>query len=223
MSYWQHCRHFLGELRRDFFHTGAVLPSSRYLARALTSPLRAHREPVRVLEVGPGTGAVTAEILRCLQPDDRVDIVEINDRFVQLLEQRFETDRHFRPYRGQARVLHAPIQTVSERAAYQFIISGLPMNNFPAALVREVFRVFRRLLAPGGTLSFFEYLLFRQLKTPFVARPERRRLRWVGRVVDTYVAGAQVRCEPVFMNVPPAMARHLSFDRGKKAGGNAGG
>ena len=89
MHYWAECREFFGEFRRHYFTTGSILPSSRSLARALVSPMRRRTAPARILEVGPGTGAVTAEILRQLRPDDRLDIVEINEHFIQVLERRF--------------------------------------------------------------------------------------------------------------------------------------
>ena len=41
------------------------------------------------------------------------------------------------------------------------------------------------------------------------SRPERSRLARVGRVVGHYIRGCQVRRQRVFINVPPAMARHL--------------
>jgi phospholipid N-methyltransferase len=94
---------------------------------------------------------------------------------------------------------------------YDFIVSGLPINNFPVAQVREIFRVYKRLLKPGGTLSFFEYVLIRQLKSPFVKRPERRRLYGVGRVVERYLRDFQIRRQQVWFNFPPAFARHLHF------------
>jgi phospholipid N-methyltransferase len=94
---------------------------------------------------------------------------------------------------------------------YDFIVSGLPINNFPVAQVREVFRTYKRLLKPGGTLSFFEYVLIRQLKSPFVNRRERRRLYGVGRVVERYLRDFQIRRQQVWFNFPPAYARHLRF------------
>src|SRR5205085_8547287 len=90
-----------------------------------------------------------------------------------------------------------------------FIVSGLPLNNFPVAQVREIFRAYNRLLKPGGTLTYYEYVLIRQLKTPFVNRRERRRLYRVGRVVGSYIRSYQVRRQQVLMNVPPATVRHL--------------
>jgi phospholipid N-methyltransferase len=100
---------------------------------------------------------------------------------------------------------------------YDFIVSGLPINNFPVSQVREIFRAYKRLLKPGGTLSFFEYVLIRQLKSPFVSRRERRRLYRVGWVVERYIRDFQIRRQRVLINFPPAYARHLRF----KANGGA--
>src|SRR5262249_9496833 len=85
MRYLTECRAFFQQFRRQYHNTGSILPSSRALARALVSRLRGRRAPARILEVGPGTGAVTDEILRQLRPGDRLDLVEINADFVALL------------------------------------------------------------------------------------------------------------------------------------------
>src|SRR3712207_2100544 len=54
---------FLRQFRRQFETTGAVAPSSRFLAAAMTGPLSRRTKPARILEVGPGTGAVTRKIV----------------------------------------------------------------------------------------------------------------------------------------------------------------
>lgn len=209
MKFLSECGSFLRESRRHFRDTGALLPSSRFLARALASALAGPRPPCRILEVGPGTGSVTREILRRLQPGDRLDCVELNDHFVERLKLCLRHDPRFIPYQSQVHVVHCPVEDLPGDALYDFIISGLPLNNFPVALVREVFRAYSRLLKPGGVLSYFEYVLIRHLKTPFSGRRERRRLYRVGRLVGGYIRAFQVRRERVLMNVPPAVVRHL--------------
>lgn len=214
MRIWAECGDFFRETRRHFRTTGSLIPSSRFLARALVTELRPARPPSRILEVGPGTGSVTAQILRYLRPGDQLDAVEINSRFVTILQQRFEREWTFWRCRDQARILHAAVEQLPGEGTYDFIISGLPFNSFPVALVREIFRVYDRLLKPGGTLSYYEYVLIRQLQTPFVNRRERRRLYRIGRVVDTYIRSYQVRRQQVLMNVPPAIVRHLRLKPG---------
>jgi phospholipid N-methyltransferase len=209
MHYWKECGRFIRECRRQFRSTGAVLPSTRFLARALVSELCKPREPARILEVGPGTGSVTKEILRHLLPRDRLDLVEINPRFVTLLRDRFDKEWQFRFYRDQVQVILSAVEALPGEGLYDFIVSGLPLNNFPVGTVRTIFRAYDRLLKPGGTLTYYEYVLIRHLKTPFVNRRERRRLLSVGRLVGGYIRDYQIRRERIFINVPPATVRHL--------------
>jgi phospholipid N-methyltransferase len=209
MRYWAECGTFLKECREHFRDTGSVLPSSRFLARALASELRRPRTPSRILEVGPGTGSVTTVIMRHLLPGDQFDAVELNGRFVHLLTSRLDQEWRTRPQRSQVRVLHAAVENLPGEGVYDYIVSGLPLNNFPVAQVRQIFAVYDRLLKPGGTLTYFEYALIRQLKTPFVDRREKRRLYRIGRVVGRYINLFQVRRQQVLMNVPPAIVRHL--------------
>jgi phospholipid N-methyltransferase len=214
MRYWTQCGRFLGECRRHFRDTGAILPSSRFLARALVSELRGPRGPSRILEVGPGTGSVTKEILRHLRPGDHFDAVEINSHFIEMLRKRLEREWYRHPLRDCIHLIHAPVEELIGAGVYDYIVSGLPLNNFPVGQVRKIFRAYDRLLKPGGTLTYYEYVFIRQLKTPFAGRRERRRLHCVGRVVGNYIDNYQVRRERIFINVPPATVRHLRFKPG---------
>lgn len=209
MRYWAECGSFFHVYRRHVRSTGALLPSSPFLAQALVSELKKPRRPGRILEVGPGTGSVTRQIVRHLLPGDRLDAVEINPLFITLLQRRLDREWFFHRRRDQIRLVHAPVQELPGEGVYDFIVSGLPLNNFPAALVREIFQAYTRLLRPGGTLSYYEYVFVRQIASPFVPRREKRRLYRVGRVVDSYIRSFQVRRQQVLINVPPAIVRHL--------------
>lgn len=215
MSFWSECETFWKESRHHFRTTGALMPSSRFLARALTSPLGQARQPWRILEVGPGTGSVTREILRRLIPGDRLDAVELNSRFIERLELCFAHDPRFVPHRDRVRLIHSPVEDLPGESEYDHIVSGLPLNNFPSSLVKDIFRAYSRLLKPGGVLTYFEYVLIRQLKSPFVNKRERRRLYRVGRIVERYIDDFQVKRRQVLMNVPPAIVRHLQLRPGK--------
>jgi phospholipid N-methyltransferase len=211
MGYWAECREFLSQFRRQYHTTGSIWPSSRALARALTRPLRRAATPRHILEVGPGTGAVTAEIVRCLRPGDRLDIVEINASFVAVIEKRFADEPLFRRCRAQSRILHAPLQEVPGEGLYDFMISGLPLNNFALDLVEDIFRSYRRLLKPQGVLSYFEYLAIRDLKMPLVGAEERTRLELLGGFLQEQIDHWQMGEDVVLWNMPPAIARHFRF------------
>ena len=205
------CRIFLAEFRRNFRTTGAILPSGRRLSTALAHFVRdgSSPGPRRILEVGPGTGAVTRHLVRNLRPGDRLDLVELNQSFVDCLNDRFRTDPAFQPAADRARVLHCPVEDLPTDAPYDVIVSGLPLNNFAVAEVEHILSVLRRLAAPRATLSFFEYMAIRRFKATVSGRAERNRLRGIAQVVGRLLTEGEIRRDWIWPNVPPAWVHHV--------------
>lgn len=203
---------FFREFRQRFETTGAIAPSSRFLARSMTRFLRkrpADGPPVRVLEIGPGTGAVTGTIVKHLHEYDRFDLVELNEAFATHLQKRFETDATWQRVAGQSQVHVAPLQEFSSDGPYDFVISGLPLNNFPATLVDDIFEHYFKHLLPGGILSYFEYQFVRSLRTRAGARSERDRLKLIDITMGDYCAKHRIRRDWILANIPPAWVQHL--------------
>ena len=186
------------------------MPSGRHLAKALAryvaEPAPA---PRRIVEVGPGTGAVTRHIISALQPLDRLDLVELNESFVAQLKNRFQTDPHFNSASDRTRVLHCPVQELPSESTYDLIISGLPLNNFSVDLVERILHTLLNLLTPGGTLSFFEYIALRRMKSFFSGPVERRRLRGIQHAMRNVLNMHEIRRDAVWRNVPPAWVHHV--------------
>ncbi|MBN1478532.1 methyltransferase domain-containing protein [Candidatus Sumerlaeota bacterium] len=201
---------FLSQTFRRFHDTGAIAPSSRWLGRALAAPLTERgEEPIAILEAGPGTGAVTREIVRHLQPVDHLTLCEINPVFVEHLRERFESDPRLRPHRDRVDIVQSPVESLEGEGCFDHIVCGLPFNNFDPEQVREIFSVFQRLLRPGGTVNFFEYAAIRGLKALLVTRAERERLRGVASVLGEVIEAHERRRKLVLVNLPPAWARCL--------------
>ncbi len=205
---------FFQQFRQRFKTTGAIAPSSRFLASAMTGPMKqvlrqSDGLPKRILEIGPGTGAVTRSIVKLIRPDDRFDLVELNETFANLLKDRFQTHRDYKRVCDQSQVHMLPLQEYASEAPYDFIISGLPLNNFSSDLVREIFECYFRLLAPGGTLSYFEYMYVRSIRKYVGAFEEKRRMRSLDEIIFPYLKQHRVRQSWVFVNLPPAWVQHL--------------
>jgi len=182
------------------------------LCRALARFTAGTNQPRRLLEVGPGTGVVTDAILRRLGPSDTLDLVELNDRFVAALRQRLADDEAWRPWAGQVRIHHMPVEQLAVDEPYDAMVSGLPLNNFPVAVVESILAHLERLAAPGGTLSFFEYVAVRKIKALAAGREERRRLAGVEAALAAASRGREFDRDCVLANVPPAWVHHLRFD-----------
>lgn len=204
---------FLRQARRDFQRTGAIAPSSRFLARAICGELRRATAPVRVLEAGAGTGALTGEIIASLPDRSSLDIYELNPVFAEHLREAYagKTGEGRRATeRGVAvRVHTAPVQSLPDGASFDYVVSGLPLNNFDKALVKALMARMFEALRVGGVLSYFEYLLIRELKSLATGPVERRRLRSVGRVTGQYLRKYEFRRESVLLNIPPAVVHFL--------------
>ncbi len=201
---------FARQLLKDRHHTGAIMPSSGRLAREMTRALREQKGRKRVLEVGPGTGPFTKSILRSLRDGDEFHIVELSPLFCRQIERRLiEPFRKERP--GVKIVLHNdPIQTAQVPGEFDFIVCGLPFNNFPPDLVRSIFRRLIGLLAEEGRLTYFEYAGVLVLKSSISTEAVRRRLKQIGmtgRVLKRRHEGTRTL---VLGNVPPAIAVSLT-------------
>jgi phosphatidylethanolamine/phosphatidyl-N-methylethanolamine N-methyltransferase len=219
-------RVFLQQFFQQYHTTGSVLPSSRGLAQALCRFVDADRSkgtgdngksveestlPREILEVGPGTGAVTARLVTKLRPNDRLTLVELNDDFVRHLRQRFETETPFKAIADRTEIVHAPLESLPGEYCYDVIISGLPLNNFEVPEVEQILSIFQRLIRPGGTLSFFEYIAIRRVKAVVSGRQGRARLRGIGQALHKTLDGREIRRDWVWPNLPPAWVHHVRF------------
>lgn len=200
---------FFRQFRTQFKTTGSIVPSSQHLALAMTRQIAVSRGPARILEVGPGTGAVTRRILKLLQKDDTLDLVELNERFANLLRERFQTDPLFQRAAGQAQVHVCGIEAFQTNAPYDFIVSGLPFANFSAAFVDQLLNAMFGLLAPGGQLTYFEYMYVRPLRKIVSGQSERNRLSELDRVLNTFLTRHRTSRDSVLLNMPPAWVQHL--------------
>jgi len=205
-------RVFFGQFWRAYHTTGAISPSSRWLATALARYVPEGQGARRILEVGPGTGAVTQSIVRKLRPADRLDLVELNETFVANLRERFRSDPAFVAVADRTEVIHRSVEDLPQSPTYDAIVSGLPLNNFSTDLVQRLLLAFGNLLKPGGTLSFFEYVAVRPARAAVSGRADKRRLREIGEVLGKLCEAGEFRRECVLRNFPPAWVHHVRFD-----------
>lgn len=202
---------FFRQFRRRFETTGAIAPSSSGLARSMTRFLAARdpETPVRVLEIGPGTGPVTEKIVRLLQSQDTFDLVELNESFVDLLRTRFSSDPVWKSVAPNCAVHQVPIQDFQAPEAYDFVISGLPLNNFPTDLVRTITDTYFRLLKRGGVLSYFEYMYVRPIRRRMSRGPQQVRIAAIDDILQAHCDRHRIGRDNIWLNIPPAWVQHL--------------
>lgn len=143
---------FFSRVFANWTTVGAFAPSSRALARAMCDAVD-WSACKTILEVGPGTGSFTAEILRRMRPDARLIVLEKDKVFYDALVVEYP----------QIRVIHGDIQNLDAILkaegveSVDAILSGLPLLLFPAPLIQSFFRSAGKFLPPGGPLIQFTY------------------------------------------------------------------
>lgn len=133
-------------------NVGAVLPSSPALSQAIARQIG---DPLAgpVLELGPGTGAITQAILDHGVPPQHLTAVEFDPELAAELATRYP---RINVIRGDAFNL-AHTLGPETRAPFAAIVSGLPLLNFPLAARHAYMEGLARHLVPGGPVIQFSY------------------------------------------------------------------
>jgi phosphatidylethanolamine/phosphatidyl-N-methylethanolamine N-methyltransferase len=161
-------------------HMGAVMPSGRVLARTMAQYVDIDSD-APVIELGPGTGAITSALIAHGVDQKRLVLVEYNPGFCALLRDRYPQATIVQ---GDAYTLRDSLWNVLSAPA-SAVVSGLPLVTKPMLtrlkLIRDAFVA----MAPGSPFVQFTYS---------VAPPIPKSLPGVSTEAS----------ERIWMNLPPA-------------------
>jgi phospholipid N-methyltransferase len=139
----------------DFQATAAIAPSSRFLAEAMVRPLPLDRART-VVELGPGTGVMTEELLAQLPYDARVLAFEINPRFIRYLRENIQDPRlEVIECGAECADVELDRRGVTKADA---MISSLGLSLLPGDVVRDMFDRLSPRLADDGVFTQFQYI-----------------------------------------------------------------
>jgi phosphatidylethanolamine/phosphatidyl-N-methylethanolamine N-methyltransferase len=183
----EHWRFFAAFLRRPAT-VGALMPSSALLAQALLEQCNL-RSARTVVELGPGTGAVTRFILDRIGRQTTFLALELDSKATQGLRSRFpgltvysDSAEHLQHYLGR----HG-------RKKADCIVSGLPWASMTTDIQDRILDAVLRVLKAGGVFTTFAYL-------HAIWMPKARRFR--ERLEQRF--GTVEVSRTVWRNVPPA-------------------
>jgi phosphatidylethanolamine/phosphatidyl-N-methylethanolamine N-methyltransferase len=174
---------------------GAVLPSSRALARAMAQQAK-HSTNATVVELGAGTGIVTHALLEAHIAPEHLLVVEREPVLVDVLHTQFPS---LRVVHGDAQHLLALLQEHSiEKTGC--VVSSLPLLNMPQHVREAIEAQMVTALDKGGVIVQFTYGMMSPIP----------RSRWVA----LGIYGRRVR--RVVANIPPATVWVFKHDRREK-------
>ena len=203
---------FIRQSLKNFRSVGSLAPSSPFLARGMANQLpKEIPEDYKILEVGPGTGPVTVEIVKRMDGRGHLDLWEISPAFCAVLRERLAEEPLFRRMDSRVVVHQGDVRHLPAHPHYNAIVSGLPFSNFKPEEVQGFLVHFRALLKPKGTLIWFEYLALRRIQSVFVGKARREQLKGITDVTRRFIHGHHYRQEIIPINFPPARVRHLRF------------
>jgi ornithine lipid N-methyltransferase len=142
---------FLGKFLKHGTAIASLAPSSPWLSRTTVRNLDWDRAKVLV-ELGAGTGPITKVLAEKARPDCRVVVLERDPDFARILRERFQGHANFDVVEGDVRDLTSILEGLGI-SRVDAVISGLPVPSFPEELQRDLFRVVKRILTPGGTYN----------------------------------------------------------------------
>lgn len=197
---------FLGRFIDEPESVGAVAPSSKLLAEALVVHVIPGVQGAgkRFLEVGPGTGAVTEEVVTKLGPDDHLDLVELDGKLAMMLRARYA-------HHPQITVHCGSITQWLPQHRYDAIVMGIPFNALPFALVQEIWQHVVSLAKQGGVISYFSYLWLPDIKKVFLSKTKKREFKKIQRYLLDHYQKYGIGMKKVLPNVPPAVVSYLRF------------
>lgn len=136
--------------------TGALCPSSRYLARQMAAG--AGKDGDIVVELGAGTGAVTKELIK---PEflgfRELYSIEYNPDLCAILRRNFP----------KAKIINGSAENIrklvgADSAKISTIVSSLPLLSLPSGMVANIISEIEASLPSGGRFVQFTYQLNRK-------------------------------------------------------------
>jgi len=168
--------------------TGAICPSSAELSRLMTSDIGLENAKV-VVELGPGTGAITRFILPKLKSGADFFTIELNESVIPIFKERFPGCGI---YNESASNLPDLLDQRGKGLA-DVILSGLPWASFSNGLQDELLTAILNSLPEGGSFATFAYL--QGVVLPTGIKFKRKLRQYFRRVQISRIA---------WMNLPPA-------------------
>ncbi len=176
-------RSFIRAWMRAPFAMGAVVPSSRWLARAMAGQVNL-RKPGAVIELGAGTGAVTHALLATGIEHSRLMVIERDQKLFNVLSAQFH----------DLQVLCADAMKLEEVLAaadvtrVNTIVSSLPLLSMPGTVRRSIEQQMAAAIGKTGRIVQFTY----GPKSP-IGKDTLKKYKLKGKRVKVVIA-----------NVPPA-------------------
>ncbi|MEI6675006.1 MAG: rRNA adenine N-6-methyltransferase family protein [Verrucomicrobiota bacterium] len=136
---------------------GYLVPSSPFLTRKTARRID-FSKPRVVVELGPGEGCHTRQIVRRMNPGSKLILIELDSHFAVHLEKQFAHDARISVVNGDA--LHLP-ETLERMGCLNpdYIVSGIPFTIMERQLREELLASIARAMGPDSVFITYQFSL----------------------------------------------------------------
>ena len=133
---------------------GSVIPSSRFLIDKVLAPVDWNRARVLV-EFGPGVGTITHHILKRMHPSARLIVMEMNQDFVEYLQDTIQ-DPRLEVFSGSAADIG---KVLAERGLGKadYVFSGIPFSTMPEEVRTSIVQSTADATSPDGAFVVYQF------------------------------------------------------------------
>lgn len=166
---------FLKTFIKERKQVGALAPSSRFLVKKMCDKID-FTTAKNIVELGPGTGVFTEELLARANKDCKIFVIELNEAFCTFLANKFSDDRIIL-VRESADNIDSILKDHGVEEA-DAILSSLPLAVIPDQIRKRIIIKSYEVLKKGGVYVQYQYSLnakkllelkFGKLQLSFVA------------------------------------------------------
>jgi phosphatidylethanolamine/phosphatidyl-N-methylethanolamine N-methyltransferase len=143
---------FLKNFLRHPLRNASVIPSSKKASKAVLSELDWNKIKT-VVELGPGNGTFTKQILAQCNPGTMVILIELEESYIELLKQKFGDQ--IQVVHNSAHLLRAILESFG-LSKTDLIVSSLPF--LPSPIRQEVNNAILHETDQGAAFRFFTYM-----------------------------------------------------------------
>lgn len=186
---------------------GSIFPCSSSVGEEIIKyykkQIKNHSElPIRIIEVGAGTGSLTQVIVKYLRSIDHFDIIEISPDFCSILQEKF----------GKYPNISIHCSSITEwqpSYQYNFIICTLPFVSLEKSFMNVAIDHLLHITKPDGIFSYVSFAGIANLKVPFLKKQaqndHKEKMNRLRKLRDDY----QIDSATIFQNFPPIRVYHL--------------
>lgn len=214
-SFWNEQLVFLKAFIKNPSEVGALMECSPFVGKEISKHIKKYiknnpKQPIRVLEVGAGTGALTKEIMGRLREIDHLDAIEISPQLCKVLKARVGQNKNIS-------ICCTSILDWKPPYSYDFIVSTLPFNSLEIPFVLKILNHYYQIIKSGGVLSYVEYIALSKMKKFCLWGEDREKHTNKRKIMKSFRKKFGLDTKIIWLNLPlPIHVYHLKINQEEK-------